>query len=196
MFNRRILTVALIGLGAQVVAGVGAEAGDADSRYAPTITNQIGDKPVRLVLTGTAMRTKYLFNVYAIGSYVQAGARVRDAEELAKVDVPKQLHLIFERDIDPDTMAKSFSQAIRMNHAAPAFGQELAELEKYFRTSSIRAGDHLWLTSIPGSGFRCQVAGKPSLMIENPGFARAAWEAYLGPRNVGVAIKSGLSSRL
>src|SRR5262245_8114402 len=132
MSRQRILTVALIGLGMQVAACAGAEASDADPRFAATITNQIGEKPIRLVLTGTAMRTKYLLNVYAIGSYVQAGTKARDAEELARLDVPKQLQMIFERDVDPDTMAKSFRQAIRMSHPAPAFTHELAELEKYF----------------------------------------------------------------
>lgn len=196
MFRRRSLAGALMGLGIYVVACAGAGASDADPRFAATVTNRIGDKPIPLVLTGTAMRTKYLFNVYAIGSYVQAGTKVRDAEELARLDVPKQLHLIFERDLDSDTMAKSFVQAIRMSHSAPAFANELAELEKYFQSCSIKQGAHLWLTSIPGVGFRCQAAGKPSMIIENVGFARAAWEVYLGPRNLGGAIKSGLSSRL
>jgi hypothetical protein len=180
----------------RAVSGAVATAGEADPRFAPTITSEVGDRSIRLTLTGTAMRTKYLFNVYAIGSYVQEGARARDAEDLARLEVPKQLHLIFERDVDPDTMAKSFSQAIRMSQPAPAFSRELAELEKYFQESSIKRGDHLWLTTIPGVGFRCQVAGRPGLTVANPGFARAAWEAYLGPRNLGVAIKSGLSSRL
>lgn len=196
MFRTRIRLAALIGLGLGLVACGVAEAGDADPRFAATITSRVGDKPVPLVLTGTAMRTKYFLNVYAIGSYVQAGTRVRDAEELARLDVPKQLQLIFERDVDPETMAKSFGQAIRMSHPAPAFDRELAELEAYFKASPIKQGAHLWLTSVPGVGLRCQVAGKPSQTVQNPAFARAAWEAYLGPRNLGVAIKSGLSSRL
>ncbi len=196
MFGRRILAVALIGLGMHLVACPGANAGDADPRFAANITNQIGDKPVPLVLTGTAMRTKYLFSVYAIGSYVQAGTKVRDAEELARLDVPKQLHLIFERSVASEAMAQSFVQSIRMNNPAPAFADELAELENYFRSCSITQGTRLWLTSIPGVGFRCQVAGKPAMLIKNVGFARAAWEVYLGPRNLGGSIKSGLSSRL
>lgn len=196
MVRRRILVAALVGLGTFTVAGAAARAGETDPRFAAAITSQIGDRPVKLALTGTAMRTKYFLSVYAIGSYVQAGTRVRSAEELVGLDVPKQLHLIFERDIDPDTMARSFRQAIEMNHAAPAFAPELAELEAYFRASSIKQGDHLWLTSVPGVGLSCQTAGKPALLLKNAAFARAAWEAYLGPRNLGLAIKSGLSSRL
>jgi hypothetical protein len=196
MFRRRILAVVVLGLGMRAVVGAGAAASDGDPRFATAITSQIGGKAVRLALTGTAMRTRYLLNVYAIGSYVQAGIKVQDGEELARTDVPKQLHLIFERDVDANTMAKSFREAIGMSHPAPAFGPELAELEKYLRAYSVKQGDHLWLTSIPGVGLGCQVVGKPSMVVRSVGFARAAWEVYLGPKNLGVAIKSGLSSRL
>src|SRR5262245_33072816 len=108
MFRRRILVAVLVGLGVQAASAVGrGGAGDGDPRYATTIASRIGGKPVRLVLTGTAMRTKLGFSVYAIGSYLQEGIKVRDGEELAKIAAPKQLQLIFERDVDGETMAQS-----------------------------------------------------------------------------------------
>lgn len=195
MFRRRILAAVLIGLALSVAAVVvGAEAGD--SRFATTIASQIGGKPVRLVLTGTAMRTKYRFSVYAIGSYLQEGVKVRNGDELARIAAAKQLRLIFERDVDGATMAESFRESIAMNHPAPAFSAELAKLEQYFRAYPARRGESIWLTSIPGVGLGCQVVGKPAMLIENIGFAQAIWELYLGRRNLGVAIKAGLTSRL
>src|SRR4051794_31880513 len=103
MLRRRILVAVVIGpwLGVQVATAVGgAGDGDVDPRYAATIASRIGGKPVRLVLTGTAMRTKYGFSVYAIGSYVQEGVKVRNGDELARIAAAKQLQLIFERDVD------------------------------------------------------------------------------------------------
>jgi hypothetical protein len=185
----------LLGLGmCAAVALAGAEA--IDSRFATLVTSQVGGKPVRLVLTGTAMRTKYGFSVYAIGSYVQEGLKVRNGDELAKIAAPKQLHLIFERDVDGGTMADSFRESIGLSHPAPAFSTELAKLEDYFRKYPARRGGHLWLTAIPGVGLGCQVTGKPDMVIENSGFAQAVWDLYLGRKNLGMAIKSGLTSRL
>jgi hypothetical protein len=195
MFRRRILAVILVGLGLGVAAAVGGTP-VVDSRFATTIASRIGGKPVRLVLTGTAMRTKYGFSVYAIGSYVHEDVKVRNGDELARIAVAKQLHLIFERDVDGESMAQSFRESIGMSHPAPAFAAELAKLEQYFRAHPAHRGEHLWLTSIPGVGLGCQEVGKPGLVIENAGFAQAVWELYMGRRNLGVAIKSGLTSRL
>ena len=52
--------------------------------YPSTTEVSVGSKTVKLALTGTAMRTKLIVNVYAIGSYVQEGVKVRTAEDLAR----------------------------------------------------------------------------------------------------------------
>jgi hypothetical protein len=174
----------------------GAKQAEGDPRFLPTLACQVAGKPARLVLTGTAMRTKFGFSVYAIGSYLQEGTRVRDAEELARVAVSKQLHLIFERDVDGATMAQSFRDAIGMNHPAPAFAPELEKLEQFFHLHPARRGDRIVLTTVPGAGLACEVSGQPRILIENTGFSQATWEVYLGRKNLGTAIKSGLTSRL
>jgi hypothetical protein len=199
MSKLRIVALIVIGL-APACPPPRVEAGgkepDADLRFAPTLASQVGGKPVRLVLTGTAMRTKLGFSVYAIGSYLQEGTRVRDAEGLARVAVAKQLHLIFERDVDGATMAQSFREAIGMNHPAPAFATELEKFEQFFRANPARRGDRIVLTTVPGAGLACEVGGRPRILIENAGFAHATWEVYLGRKNLGTTIKSGLTSRL
>jgi hypothetical protein len=197
MLKRRLLATFLIGLWVPPVhAGDGVKVPGSDTKFPAKIESRIGGKSVRLALTGTALRTKYLFNVYAIGSYIQEGVAVHDAEGLARAPVPKQLHLVFERDVDGDTMARSFRESIALNHPAPAFGPELASLTAFFRRHPAKEGSHIWLTYIPGVGLECQEDSQPVLLIKNVGFAQAAWEAYLGRNNLGVAIQSGLSSRL
>jgi hypothetical protein len=83
-----------------------------------------------------------------------------------------------------------------MIEPAPAFAAELDRLDGYFRGRTARRGDHVWLTSIPGTGVAVQFAGHPIVVIENVAFARAAWEVYVGRRNLGAAIQTGLTSRL
>lgn len=198
MPTRRIAVAALVACLALSVTGAepSVKVSGSDIRFPMTITRQVGGKTVRLVLTGTALRKKYGFSVYAIGSYIQEGAAVRDAEGLMRSTMIKQLHLVFERDIDGATMASSFRDSIGMNHPAPAFATELARLAAFFQANPVRYGDHIWLTSIPERGLSCQTSRKAGVMIESVQFAHAAWETYLGRKNLGVALQSGLSSRL
>lgn len=177
-------------------ANAGGKSAGGDPHFPASVVSRIGDKPVRLVLTGTALRTKYMFRVYTIGSYVQEGIKVGDAGGLARVDAIKQLHLIFERDIDGATMANSFRESIGMSHPAPAFASELARLERYFLAHPVKQGDHIRLTNIPGTGLVVQMNAQRGMVIPGAAFARAAWETYLGRKNLGVAIKTGLTSRL
>ncbi len=197
MSRRLVPPTVLIGLLVIVsVAGARGKSAGGDPQFAATVSTRIGDTPVRLVLTGTALRTKYRFRVYTIGSYVQEGIRVGDANTLARMDAIKQLHLIFERDIDGATIASSFRESIGMSHPAPAFAPELASLERYFLAHPVNQGDHIRLTNIPGTGLVVQINAQRGMVIPGAEFARAAWGTYLGPKNLGVAIKSGLTSRL
>lgn len=65
MIRRRFLTAGTIGFVA-LVAGTDSviRAATGDPRFPATIASRIGGKPVRLVLTGTALRKKYGFSVY------------------------------------------------------------------------------------------------------------------------------------
>jgi hypothetical protein len=178
------------------IGGTNPRAPRGDARFPTAIQGQLDGKTVRMILTGTAMRRKYGLAVYAIGSYVEEGAAVGSADALARASVTKQLQLIFERDVDGATMASSFRESIGMNHPAPAFAKELDHLERFFRANPVKRGDHIRLSHIPGTGLTCQLVGKPPLIIPNMAFAQAAWDVYLGPRNLGSGIKAGLAARL
>jgi hypothetical protein len=191
--------LALVVVGAWGAGGLAAELvgiRGSDTRFASRIESRIDGAPITLVLTGGALRQKAVFNVYAVGSYVQEGRAVRSAGELAATDCPKQLHLIMERAVTGEQMAESFTTAIRMGHPAPVFAPELDALAGLLRGRTIRKGDHLWLTHVPGVGLHCNVVGQGDHLIENLRFSRAVWDVYLGEKNLGEAIKRGLVSRL
>jgi hypothetical protein len=179
------------GLAAELVAVNGSS-----TRFATAIEGRIGDAPVTLVLTGRALRQKSVFNVYAVGSYVQQGAGVRTAEELAAIDRPKQLHLVMERDIPGEKMAEAFAEAIRLNYPAPAFLAELESFTRMLGSRTIQKGDQIRITHIPRVGVHCRVVGKGELLIRDLRFSRAVWDIYLGEKNLGESMKRGLVSRL
>jgi hypothetical protein len=165
-------------------------------RYPTPIQSSIAGNQYKMQLTGTALRTKAIFSVYTVGSYVQEGQRFRSAEELAAADRAKQLHIVMERDVNGPDMADAFRRAIRANYPEPAFSNEVGVLTERMKGFSLQKGDHVWLTHVPGVGIHCNLVGKTDYWIKNVAFARAVWEIYLGKNNIGDDIKRGLTSRL
>ena len=165
-----------------------------DNQYATSIESMIGDKPVKLALTGEAIRKKYFLTIYTIGSYVQEGVAVRTPEELAAKDCPKQLLLIMDRDLKGKDMAEASEKAIRANYPAPQFAEEMKVMQDHFTRQDIKENDRVWLTNVPGVGLRIKLEGKTEILIQNPQFSRAFWDIYLGRNNLGEEIKKGLVS--
>lgn len=189
------VAVAWLVLGGALAADTLAVPGSSNT-YPAKVEATVAGKAVTLDATGTAMRTRFTFNVYAVASYVQPGSGVKSAEELAAADCAKRLHLIMERTVDGTDMAEAFRSAIRAAHPDPAFSDEIGQLVQYMKSSSARKGDHLMLTHVPGIGLQINVAGKAEFLIKNVEFSKAVWGIYLGKKCIGDAIKRGLVSRL
>jgi hypothetical protein len=64
------------------------------------------------------------------------------------------------------------------------------------RATTARKGEHIYLTHVPGIGLQVSAAGKADFLIKTPAFSKAVWDIYLGKKNLGEAIKKGLTSRL
>lgn len=187
-----MLALATLGVRAGELVGVSGSS----TQYPTPVDRKVGDRQVKMVLTGTALRTKLLFNVYAIGSYLEESVKVGSAEELASVDAAKLLHLYMERDVDGQTMADAFKTAIRANYAEPAFNDEIATLGESIRSISLKKHDSVYLTHVPRVGLHVHLVGKADVTIKNVAFAKAIWEIYLGKNNLGDGIKKGLVSRI
>ena len=155
----------------------------------------VAHRPVRLVLTGTAMRKAQGLNVYAVASYIHEGTAAKTAEQIVASDAVKVMHLVLERNLDGPTMFEGMRNGLRLNHPASAFAGELGQLERTLRTHDFAKGQHVTLTFLPRVGLRCEAAGRTDVTIASPAFAKAVWEIYLGRNNLGDAVKSGLTSR-
>jgi hypothetical protein len=166
------------------------------TQFTTTMDWTVNDKPVKMVLTGAALRQKLFVNVYAVASYVQEGVGVKTPDDLAAIDCPKQLHLVMERTVAGPDMAEAFRSNIRQNHPAPAFADEIGLLVDKLQSWTAVRGDHIYLTHLPGVGVQIKVAGSEEFVIRNPAFTRAIWDIYFGKNNIGEAIKKGLTSRL
>lgn len=164
-------------------------------KYPVAITATLGDKQFAQKLTGVAMRKKAFVDVYTIGSYVANEFKGKTPEELASADVIKQLHLVMERNVSGSDMAKAFETAIRANYGSE-FDADLAKLTGLIAQYDLNKGDQVWITHVPGYGLHFNLVGKRQEFIPGLKFAKAVWDIYLGPKNVGEAVKKGLTSRL
>jgi Chalcone isomerase-like len=193
----KFLALAFLGMcGSMALAVDFVDVSGSSTRYATLIQSRVGDNQVNLVLTGTALRKKFLVNVYTIGSYLQEGVSVRTAQELAAVSCAKSLHLVMERDVAGKDMAEAFRSAIRQNYAEPLFPDEINSMVECIQAHEVHKGDQVWLTHVPNVGLSINLVGKKNLLIRNPQFSQAVWDIYLGKNNLGDAIKKGLVSRL
>jgi hypothetical protein len=193
----RLLAVAF-GLIVTVAVTAAEQVGVAGSsaKYDVNIVTQVGDKETRLVLTGTALRRKFFVNVYTVASYLQEGRKVRSAEELAAADYAKQLHVTLERDVSGKDIFDAFREGVLANHPKDDFSGELQALSEFLKMHSVKQGEHVFLTHIPGVGLAINIADKAECRIENVAFARAIWDIYFGAHNLGNDIRRGLTSRL
>jgi hypothetical protein len=194
--SRLLLVAAVAVLSSALALGESVGVEGSSTEYQTKIEAKVGGKTVKLDLTGAALRKRVVFKVYTIGSYVEAGAGVRTAEELAAADCPKQLHLVMERDVEGKELAEAVEKAIHRGRGENAFADELKSLADTMKALELKKGDHVRLTNLPKKGLECDVAGKKQIVIENSDFSRAVWEIYLGKKNIDDDIKKALVSRL
>lgn len=165
-------------------------------RFSTTTEYLANAKSNKMTLTGVAMRSKFLVNVYAIASYVQEGVKPKSSDELINADIYKQLNLVMERQVDGREMAASFKASVLLNHKEEEFPEELTLLHDLFKEIKVVKGDQVKLTHLPGIGIHCQVVDKIEVTIKSVAFSKAIWEIYFGKNNLGDSIKKGLLSKL
>lgn len=186
-----LLFISLSALGSESVGVSGSGV-----RFSTATEYKVNNKSTKLNLTGVAMRSRFLVNVYAIASYVQEGTKLRSADELIKADTFKQLQLVMERQVDGRDLSASFKTAILLNHKAEEFPEELTLLDNLFKEIKVVKGDQIKLTHIPGVGVHCQIVDKIEVTIKSVEFSKAIWEIYMGKNNIGDSIKRGLVAQL
>jgi hypothetical protein len=166
------------------------------AKYPPVVSIMVGEKAVKLNLTGTGLRTKFGFGIYAIASYLEDGAEVKTADELMKTDSVRAIHLVMERDVQPREFVDAFKTAIGKNHPADKFKGEFTELLTAVGDRALKKGDHIVLVATAATGVRIQVVGKVDVTFKNSAFADALWEVYLGARPLDEKLKKGLVEML
>jgi hypothetical protein len=164
--------------------------------YAPSVKVALRDRNVQLNLTGVGIRKKIGLNVYAVASYVQDGTAVRSADDVVKADAVRMLHLVMQREVDPEDFIDAFKSAVGKSYPADKFVAEFKQLTDAVGEKVAAKGDQVYIVSVPGAGVRIRLADKVDVTIKNAEFAKALWEVYLGPKPLDETLKRGLVGML
>lgn len=165
-------------------------------KFPAVVTVQHGQQTVTLKATGTALRTRAIFSVYAIASYLQDGNTAKTADDVARAEAVKMMYIVMERTVSGKDFIDAVKTAVGKSHPADKFAAEFTQLNEVLGDKSAAKGDHVSLTYLPGTGLRVQIIGKADLTVKGAEFGRAVWEVYLGAKPIDDGMKAGLVSQL
>ncbi len=164
-----------------------------DVKFPSTVGTAAGGKPVTLKLTGVGVRSRAIFKVYAIGSYLADGTAAKTAEDVVAADAPKMLYLVMERNVAGKDFVEAVKAGVGKTHP-DKFAAEFQQIAAAVGDQTAAKGDHVSLLYLPGVGLRVQIVGKVDLTVKGAEFAAAVWGVYLGGNPVDEKLKQGLSS--
>ena len=172
----------------------GLEAGGVTFEPMISIVEGAGEHELRC--TGTALRKKWFFKVYAAAAYLDSGTEIgADAgATLVSADAPKRLHLQMLRDVDSKKIVSSIDEAFEKCATVPLeeIGSEREAFRAAFSMPKLTKGTDIRFTWLPVIGLRITVDHEVLDTIENPKFAKAFFEIYFGPDPVDDGIKEDL----
>ncbi|HET9480983.1 MAG TPA: chalcone isomerase family protein [Candidatus Polarisedimenticolia bacterium] len=146
-----------------------------------------------LVLNGMGSReaTWLKIRVYVAGLYLEA--RSFDPDAIIHAEIPKRIVFVFVRSVGRNRMIKEWDESLTASIGAEsgALAQRIATLQGWMPTT-IRKGDVITLTYLPGRGVVVDVRGVTQGTIPGADFARALFAIWLGARPPNQSLKLGL----
>jgi hypothetical protein len=164
--------------------------------FEPTITVRGEGTEHELRCTGTALRKKFFFKVYAAAAYLHTGTETGEdpGATYVSADAPKRLHLQMLRDVDSEKIVSSIDEAFEKCATTPLeeIEAERVAFREAFSMEKLMKGQDIRFTWMPGVGLQISVDHAILDTIENPLFAKSFFEIYFGPEPVDDGIKEGL----
>jgi hypothetical protein len=147
-----------------------------------------------LVLSGAGVRTRFMFDVYAIGLYLPARAASAEAAIAAPGRKRVVIHML--RDVEAPEFVEALQTSLRANHDEAAMRElapSIAQLEAQVGTQTIAQGTRIELDFAPGTGTTVFFDGKSrGAPISDESFFKALLRNWLGAHPVSEDLKREL----
>lgn len=154
-------------------------------------TVQAGGKT--LVLNGLGLRKKYMVKVYVAGLYLEQ--KSSDPSAILKADAPKRIVMHFVRSVTKNQIIDGFNESFE-NNTPDAKQTMKAEIDQFSGAfDSVKDGDEIFLTYLPGTGTTVAINGKEKVTIASAAFAPVLFSVWLGPKPPSPDLKAGLLGR-
>lgn len=151
--------------------------------------NKVAGK--ELVLNGVGLRTATMFKVrvYAAGLYV--AAKSKSAAELLAQPNPKQLRMVFLRDVDAEDMQKAWAKTFESNCAQSCDALQPALKELQVLMQPLKKGDSQVYT-FEKDAVSLAINGQPKGKVTGESVAKFLLSTWLGDHPPSEGLRDGL----
>ena len=151
-------------------------------------TAQVGS--TNLVLNGLGLRTEFMVKVYVAGLYLQQ--KSSDPSAIIKANSPNRIVMQFLHSASKSQMVNAFKESFNDNSpdAMKAMQPDIDRL--YGALDSVKVGDQMVFTYVPGTGTTFAINGQDKLTIAGSAFNPVLLSVWLGPKPPTAAVKKGM----
>jgi hypothetical protein len=143
-----------------------------------------------LQLNGIGLRSMFMVKVYVAGLYLEQ--KSSDADAIIKTNTRKRIVMQFIHGVSKDQLVDSFTESFT-NNSPDATNNVKADTDLLFGVlESVKSGDQMVFTFVPGAGTTFTVNGHDKLTIADPALSSALFSVWLGPKPPTASVKKGL----
>ncbi|HXX65364.1 MAG TPA: chalcone isomerase family protein [Bacteroidota bacterium] len=157
--------------------------------FPATVKYSSGGTDYTMSLTGTTVRKKFVFKVYAMAHYMQDPPKASKEDALKAIladGKAKQITMEFVRDVDPEKIKEAYTDGFKENATAEEWKSLQGTVEKFvgYFSREVKENDQLVLRWLPGGIIVATVIGEEKPPITDPLFARVLWTIWFGKNSI------------
>ena len=148
-----------------------------------------------LVANGAGVRTRLVFDVYAMTLYLPAKAATAEAALAAKA--PRRIALQLMRDVKATDFVDALKAGMQANLTEAEFAALKPQVQQFTEIvtsgGEVKKGTQVTIDDVPGAGTRVSIGGKPQGKdIAGEAFYNALLKIWLGEKPVQADLKAKL----
>lgn len=157
------------------------------------IPRAVGSHRNKLILNGTAIRSKWGFNVYVVALYLTE--KSRDADVIMLNREPKRVHITMLHGVSEHRFVSTIEKNIDVNFSTEEKSRFATEIKAFFACfgggASLEKFSTIDIDYVPGKGMHVTVDGRELEMIPGDDFYHAILRLWIG-QPPQATLKTGL----